>query len=177
MKHRLGTTADGGYVVVEIRLEPTQNSQNFKTVDHGPVPEDALRLAITGEHYRKGDRRGDPSSAGQCADALDEVTTPAPGWTLEEIAELKALWDEWHLSDMQAGCSHVPTPLWETTQGYRRPDLKNTPACPETGYRYGSAWLVKVLTPEVLATIERLDRDRSNDLYKARGYDSSGKAV
>ena len=181
MKHRIGQTATGGYVVVEVRLTEVETSQPWQTVTHEtlPVGTPLARLSITGEHYERGDRRGDPSSCGQNIDSLDEVTTYAPGWDAEQVADLKALWTEWHLNDMQAGCVHQTEKVYEDTQGYRRIDLDATTAandCP-AGYRYGSAWLVKPLTPEVRERIARLDRDRSADLYKARGYDGAGKAV
>lgn len=178
MKHRLGETASGGYIVVDIEVGVSQPGVTWQTVEHGTIV-GPQRLSITGEHYEKGQRRGNPASAGQIVDSLGEVTEPAPGWSLEEIAELAALWREWHLNDMQAGCVHQTEIVYEDSRGYRQIDLDATTAandCP-AGYRYGSAWLTKPLTEEVLAQIERLDRSRSEDLYKARGYDMYGKKV
>lgn len=173
--HRIGTTAEGGYIVVEIKL--TTQSFDRHTIDHEPIT-NVQRLSITGEHYHPGDRRGDPSSGGQIVDDLALITVPAPGWSLDEIAELANIWQDWHLNDMQAGCAHQTVIVYESTPYGRRVDLNGTTAantCP-VGYRYGSSWLVKPLTDEVLATIARLDRDRTEDLFRARGYDGSGEA-
>ena len=37
--------------------------------------------------------------------------------------------------------------------GYKEIDLDLTPACPETGYRWGSAWLYKALPQDVIGWV------------------------
>ena len=171
-RHRLGTDADGGYVVVDVRLEPIHG--DHETITHDTVT-GGLRFAISGEHYAKGERRGNPSRAGQCIESLGEIVKPAAGWTLEEIAELAKLWDRWHLNDLRAACSHMkpfPQGARATTE-----EWANRPTCPDTGYRYGNSWLVEPLPTEVVERVRELMRDRSRDLYRERGYDASGKRV
>lgn len=168
-RQRLGTTATGGYVVVDVTLGATEGTH--QTVAHESITA-PVRLSITGEAYEKHERRGDPSRAGQCADALDEITEPAPGWTLDEIRELRALWDRWHLNDLRAACAHMPADARE------RWDRRERVECSEgSGYLFGTAWLVEPLPDEVVTRVLDLMRDRSDDLYRARGYDASGKPV
>lgn len=174
MIHRLGKT-DDGYIVVDIRLESKRVPEPKQTIEHEPVVGDLLEFAVSGERYRKGDRRGNPSSAGQMIDEIVDVTKPAAGWTLDEIAELRALWERWHLNLMRAGCAHQ-TVVWED-KPYRRPSLTLTQPCPRTLYRYGTAWLAEPLPDDVVARIRHLDRDRSQALYAERGYDDHGRPV
>lgn len=168
---RVGTTEDGGYVVLEVSIDTTPGE--WQTSTHGTVT-NPLCLHIVGEAYEKRDRRGDPSRAGQCVDALDDVTAPAAGWTLDEVREVKRIWEEWHLNTMTAGCAHQ-TVVWED-KPYRRPSLELTLPCPHTGYRYGSAWLAIPLTEHIVERVKHLFRDRSHDLYLERGYDAAGNA-
>lgn len=168
---RVGKTESGGYVVLEVSIDRTPGE--WQTTTHDTVT-DPLCLHIVGEAYEKGERRGNPSRAGQCVDALDEITKPAAGWTLDEVREVRALWDRWHLNTMKAGCAHQ-TVVWED-EPYRRPSLELTQPCPETGYRYGHAWLTEPLPDDVIERVKHLFRDRSHDLHLERGYDAAGNA-
>jgi hypothetical protein len=191
-RHRLGTTDTGDAVIVEVRI--TTDEQDYTTVTHERVT-GSLRLSVTGEvinawHDRHGRGRDDNAivSCGQVGgyaddpgrSALNSITTPAPGWTLAEIAELEAIWARWHLNDMRAACAHMdPATLAREPNGYGGDRISTTdPAntCPESGYRYGHAWLYEPIPADVLADVARLTRDRSHDLYAARGYDGAGKA-
>lgn len=65
------------------------------------------RLSMTGV---EGPTRGGNAvgSCGQISMHLNEPDgldgfEPAPGWSLESVRRLLALWDRWHLNDMQAG--------------------------------------------------------------------------
>lgn len=171
---RLGTTDDGGYVVVEAEVKV--QSGTWGTVTHGAQITDPLELSISGMYFEKGARRDNPSSVGQISQYLDDITTPAPGWTLAEIRELRQIWDRWHLNAMNARCVHMP-PFEDLLRDEEGRASTTANVCPETGYRYGTAWLVEPLPESVIERVCYLMRDRSQALYKARGYDAQGRAV
>lgn len=182
-RQRLGTTDDRSYVVVDVALHTNRNPGTHQTTDHGTIV-DPLELSVTGEIYapHTSPLRGhDAISAGQIVDMLAEIVKPAPGWTLDEIAELQATWQRWHLNLMRAGCVHQTTIIREQTAYGPRVDLDATTAHPDNacpaGYRYGSAWLTEELPTNVVARVRELMRDRSEDLYRARGYDGAGRPM
>jgi hypothetical protein len=152
----VGRTADGDRVYVRVEFRHHTFETEHETIDHAPI--DAVtELSISG--HRKRYRTNVEDGGGQNRDDLRAVTRPAPGWTLEELSELADLWQRWHLNAMKAACAHqmaaeVPegTP-WDQRTGYV---LANTPACPETGYRYGHAWLVEQIPPAVVNQLYRL---------------------
>lgn len=79
--------------------------------------------------------------------------------TADDLALIERMWAEDHLNTMNAACDHTDRePSAEELAAadfpvqYGRPDitkwkLRNL-VCPETGYRWGSAWLVKCLPAE-----------------------------
>lgn len=68
-------------------------------------------LSISGVEgpMRNGDAHG---SCGQIDDDLKDVV-PGEGWTREMIDKLYQIWNEWHLNDLQAACSHQRKLGWE----------------------------------------------------------------
>jgi len=104
------------------------------TVRHGEsLPYGFVRVSVSGELAPKGVRFGtNASSYGQV------VREDMP-------ANLRRVWERWHLNDMRAGCEH---------QG---PGSQLGETCP-SGYGYGTAWLVDPLTvggaQEILATFD-----------------------
>lgn len=183
---RLGTTDETrngrrGYVVVEVTL--SVQAGEHVTTEHGTIV-DPMRLSVMASQYAPYDRKDDPSRSGQARESLAEVTEPAPGWTLAEIAELGEIWDRWHLNDMRAACAHMDTTIptdAHLEERYGRPDeqgwLLANVTCPETGYRYGHAWLTEEIPADVVERVRHLMRSRSNELYAARGYDMHGKRI
>lgn len=77
-------------------------------------------LSICGVEGPKsnGDCRG---GCGQTRDALDRLTTFAPGWSAELAKQTREAWDRWHLNDMRAGCAHQRAAGWKTCQGHYPP--------------------------------------------------------
>lgn len=175
-RERLGTTTDGEYIVVDFELRA--ESGEHQTIDHGTIV-DPLTVSLSGDVCVNRFGRVDYLGGGQIIGELARITKPAPGWTLEEVRELAKLWDRWHLNTMRAGCAHMdPATLVREDDGYggTRISTKEN-ACPETGYRYGHAWLTEPVPADVVGRLEHLMRDRSQDLYRARGYDASGRKV
>lgn len=153
----IGRTDEGESVYVEARIE-ISNPGVWQTVEH-EMATDPTTLAFSGVVIRKGGRPGrdaDLVSAGQSVDYVRQITTPLAGWSAEDVAKLAENWDKWHLNTMRAGCAHQPAEsLVYEDDGYggRRVDLKRTPACPVSGYRYGSAWLTEAVPADVLAWV------------------------
>jgi hypothetical protein len=158
---RLGKTARGELVTVQIRLEDMD--REGLSINHEYVsPLTMQRLSITGTMWQRNHRfrDGDVVSSGQCLDALLDITEPEAPWTLDEIGQLHDLWKRWHLNDMRAGCAHQTVIVYEDTQYGRRVDLAATTAandCP-LNYRYGSAWLYEPLPADVIDTVQRFQR-------------------
>lgn len=156
----VGRTGDGTKVYVEIEVSTQQGEH--QTTEHDTVTS-VPRISVSGHYYvprSPGGRigpRADWDGGGQCLDTLAEVTEPASGLTLQDIGRLVYVWRHWHLNDCRAGCAHQ-TPVWRDNPryGYREIDLDNTPACPHTGYRFGSAWLVDVPPIEVTDELRTL---------------------
>lgn len=145
------------------------------------------RLSITGtsgEALADGTfrmRGGDPvgGSGGQCVDEVRRVDEFAPGWDAARRDRLVAIWDRWHLNDMQAGCVHQrriadrlgrePHQLFATPFTLTHPDRTSSydamhgkqitharVFCPICGYGYGSAWLREELPANVVAFVAPL---------------------
>lgn len=148
-----GSTPDRSMVDLHLRLSRLEREQ--LTVEHEPV---GIRwaMSLSATSYRpKARTRSDANcdSGGQILDKFRRVI--GDRGTLGErtaIAEIADIWQAHHMNDVTAGCVHVPEPVWED-EPYRRPDLVNTPACPETGYRWGSAWLYRELPSEAVHTL------------------------
>jgi hypothetical protein len=179
---RLGVTADRDAVVVRVEISHDDAGRVCQTVDHAEIVS-PVRLSLMGEVFpvdrngnQRGGRRGEITAAGQIGDMLGEITEPAPGWTLAEIAEVAEIWTHWHLNDMRAGCNHLPADgLVREPDGYGGDRISTVAnVCPVTGYRWGTAWLTDPLPDEIIARVRYLFRSRSADLYTARGYDAAG---
>jgi hypothetical protein len=115
---------------VSASIRVNQRSGSFQTIDHGTVT-DCLVLAVSFGVWNT--RLTDYVSCGQIDD-LGSFVKYAPGWDSDKVTDLRNMWSRWHLNDMRAGCSHQD----------RNAGL-GSPACPETGYKYGHAWLVESL--------------------------------
>lgn len=100
------------------------------------------KLSISGVigPKKNGDATG---SAGQIDMDLtpDDFTSFAPTFDAGEVEQFLAIWKQYHLNDMQAGCEH------QREAGWTHRDVGH--ACPVCGYRYGSAWLHKDIPEHV----------------------------
>ena len=120
------------------------------------------RLSITGDDEANGSsgqiwgRRGQSAHVDECA----------PGWTPEKIAQLDAVWRDWHLNDVRAGSpaqrAHVAA-LGNVPYKVARDSLKVAGLSPDPSYihngkpyTYGSAWLSEPVPADVLAFLESL---------------------
>jgi hypothetical protein len=129
-------------VTVDIRMEKLTRRGEYETIEHAKVSE-PLDFAITLDVWRPDGR--DITSGGCDLSPLCELATFAPGFDQAKAQALFELGTRWHLNGMRAGCAHQQVVTEKDRYGRETPSLDKTPACPETGYRYGHAWLVEEL--------------------------------
>lgn len=134
-------------------------ARGFQTVDHEPCPPGTLTLSACRsilDLSKRGDNRYISSGAGSYADSIGTEVWWEKGWNRDRFTHLAEIADRWHLNTMRAGCAHQEV-VYETDRyGRRVPSLDLTPPCPETGYRYGSAWLVEPLPEDVLTFLAEI---------------------
>lgn len=133
-RHKVGTVDRQG---VFIRIEYPRNGS------------DKPALSICADIYRGGHDVG----GGQSLDTVRRVAThghPSKEWPVGRILYLLAVWDHWHLNDVQAGCSH------QREMGWRNYDKHPGEPCPICGYKYGSAWLYAPLPQDVIDFVQPL---------------------
>ena len=125
------------------------------------------RLSITGVVGPKsnGDARG---GCGQIRDSVRDVPHLAGDWTPDMITRLVAVWDRWHLNDMQAGSprqrawlERFPVNVTYPTSHYvvaseRLAAADLNPDMSHGGYVYGSAWLREEVPAGVIAFLAGL---------------------
>lgn len=141
----VGTTRDGEAVYVQVKVD--SGAKEVQTVTHGTASR-VIRVSFMGHFYDKGSRRKDWSGGGQCVDMVEAVTRPAPELAPHQVKRLAEIWRRWHLNDMHAGCVHQEVVLGENGQ-------PTAARCPETGYRYGHAWLYEAPPADVLDDLGR----------------------
>lgn len=52
---------------------------------------------------------------GSCGQCIDEIRggIPADGWDVDMIKKLCKIWEQWHLNDMNAACTHQQAAGWK----------------------------------------------------------------
>lgn len=143
-------------VTVELRVERLQRRAVYETVNHEKVTE-PYEFACTTSVWRPDgkDIVAGGATTEPLLEAAEHATSWCPGFNAATALELAALGNIWHLNAMQAACAHQEV-VWEDSKYGRRPSLDDTPRCPQTGYKYGSAWLVKPLPADFMDTLNRL---------------------
>lgn len=109
-----------------------------QTVEHNEI-ENPLRLSISMGVWNRS--KTDFIIAGQGRDALDNMVSYAEGWDSARVARLSEIWAEWHLNDMQAGCSNQSADNHDTCI---------------MGYEWGTAWLVKPLPVSIVEELHNM---------------------
>lgn len=120
---------------VTLRLERVDRSS--QTIDHQLV-EGYLELGIT-------TGLGRDASNGRLMPGMPLIIEPEPPFTRERLDDLRAL-VKYHLNVMHAECAH-------------QPKTKDAEPCPETGYRFGSEWLVEPLPTDILPRLRAIFED------------------
>lgn len=80
---------------------------------------------------------------GQC---LDEIAAHFPKCIL--TYRLHWLWKNYHLNHMNAGCIH------QKTGNFFNDSKISKQVCKETGYKYGSKWLFKIIPDDIIEEIK-----------------------
>lgn len=162
-------------VTVRLELRHTATPHEQETIHHELI-NSYEELSISGyvtERPLKGGRWR-TVSAGQVHEELRHLTEFAPGWDAAKVRTLLAVWEEWHLNGMQGACAHMtPAPIGSTVLGVEivrykgRNDQsvtlehfdvnKNLYCSLDGGYKYGSAWLVRPLDPQVVAWVNMIN--------------------
>ncbi len=107
---------------------------------------------------------------GSCGQIIDELLTVRPEGDLtpEQITELHAVWNRWHLNDMNAGSPAQEKFLREhpVEDGYdeakmalTKANLNPDPNYSHVGgvpYEYGTAWVGEELPEDVITFLESL---------------------
>jgi hypothetical protein len=128
-----------GEGIVRVNIELIRSEVTRRTIDHDYV-ENPWAFSVSGSVWRA---RNSPDchSAGQIIDTVRRIKTPA-------VQELCRLWKRWHLNELRGACVHMtPSATY---------DPATAPVCPETGYRYGAAWLTEVIPDNEIATIREM---------------------
>jgi hypothetical protein len=128
-------------VTVEVQMEILDRRDAYETVDHTMVTK-PLDFAITTAVWQPG--WNDMVAGGATVEPLRELVTYLNGFDAESVAALADL-AEWHLNSMTAGCAHQGPPVMKDGTYGPEVDFDQTPPCPVTGYKYGSAWLLRPL--------------------------------
>lgn len=142
------------YAVVELRRQSTfgRPPRDQQTTDHRTVV-DPLELSLTFEILSPTgvDIGGGAKGADGLAAVTDRSVDPETWERVERCLP-------WHLNGMSAACDHQAVEYETDPYGRRRPSLTLTEPCPDTGYRYGSAWLVRELPVSIVRDVETLAR-------------------
>lgn len=142
----VGRTEEGNGVYVQYEIRYCD--KEAVTIAHRKV-DGFASLSISGMVVRKGGtpkRDRDVVCAGQTRGSLADVVTPADGFTLAELARIGEIWDEWHLNDMESHCAHQDKSVkWDVVR-----------ECSLTGYRAGTAWLLRELPDDIVTEIHDL---------------------
>jgi len=142
-------------VTIDVRVERLERRETYETTTHERVT-GPLDFALTTSVWQPS--RRDIVAGGATAAPLDEAIAHGRlDFGLDEAAVRGLALDHecWHLNGMSAACAHQEV-VWEDSDYGRRPSLTLTQPCPVTGYRYGSAWLVRVLPEGFLAELDGL---------------------
>lgn len=142
----IGRTSTGSRIYATVQLR-TQD-RDAVTVDHEPIAAGYKSLSFTWDEKEADGREG--SGGAGTSWSVEAVVRPSKVLTMAEVRRLAEIAKEWHLSDMNAGCSHMTLP---TDPSY---DARKNITCPTTDYKYGSAWLVKVVPDELIAELHEM---------------------
>ena len=144
----VGRTSEGFRVWVTLQLRPRASHPGMLTVDHEPIGPHT-ELSITGTTVAPRSRT--ISSCGQIVDDLAGVVDYRDSaFDDATVGALLILWERWHLNGMRAACAHMDLPA------DRSYDARKHITCPETGYRYGSSWLVEPLPASIITVVETM---------------------
>lgn len=156
----LGTTDDRARVLVTGHLYRQPVSRDVQTVDHETVnnPEN-LSVNVVAFTGRKNISRNLANGSHSIDYFGPQITTPAPGFTLEEVKELVALAIRWHGNVFRPGCAHMDKPAGDTP----RERLDAGVTCPITGAKWGYHYAEPLPDDIRDRFIELMEKGRTED--------------
>jgi hypothetical protein len=160
----IGRDSAGSKYYISVEIKPAQG----ESVDifHRPVT-GAPVISMSGAIVTKyGSREFDRGyiSAGQCLGSFNQITRFTNRWSAGELADILAIWREYHLNELTSHCVHQDKAVqWDKVE-----------PCPATGYRAGSAWLYSPIPDSVLITLTGLIIKHRKDSRPAYNYEVQG---
>lgn len=154
----LAKAKDGSRFYLTLNLRHSERS-NAQTVEHEPITE---YDSVTFMGAIAEGRRKNATTTGQIVGLLtyrDEFK-PVNGFTEDDLQNIVQIWHEWHCNDMNAACAHMGPGALKRWQETGIGDV-----CETSGYRYGSAWLVKPLPAEVVAKVREIASGEHPEKY------------
>jgi hypothetical protein len=128
-------------VTVSVRLERLTRQAEYETTDHRTVSR-PLGFSITLSVWRPSG--GDIVASGRDRSLLSQLSSYSQGFNAPLVQKLGELLPS-HLNTMKAACDHQAEDAG-----------LDSPQCPDTDYRWGSAWLVRELSEHFPARVERV---------------------
>ena len=151
----LGWTAEGARVVAHVAVEDGSGVSTFTDHTEGVSPD---RVSVSFEVVG-----GTPRLEmwGQVPAEDRVIARRHQNDASEETrALIEELWSAHHLNDMQAACDHMTADMTARHEGESVRDwqtrMLDTVVCPETGYKWGHAWLARTVPADVLAEARKL---------------------
>lgn len=142
----IGRTPEGERVWVTVQLRHAAG-RDRETINHETISE-WVSLSISGHTRSKNARIDD--GGGQCVEIVERARSQSPYPRKLGIFRLCEIWGEWHNNGMTAACAH------QTPTSVGPGERLTAPPCPETGYKYGDAWLVRPLPDEIITELRSL---------------------
>lgn len=150
-------TEDGLPLRLVVTLElRSVGGEHSLTTEHQVLPAGSLELSATHTVIDRRKRKSDWYVSGGAG--IPELPVDAefdPGWNVGRFSKLRTIANNWHLNGLRAGCAHQEI-VWEEGKYGRQMSLTETLPCPETDYRFGSAWLVEPLPQDVIDYLKDL---------------------
>lgn len=134
-------------LAVTVSIEVRAGSGNERvTTAHEPTT-DAREFSIVWVVWSP-DRKDLEESSPGSPDFLEDMVSYGPGMDANKVSALARLGAVWHLNTFRSACVH------QTVDPHSHRD-----PCPETGYRFGSRWLVDPLPEDFLRTLRHILKD------------------
>lgn len=128
--------------VVEIRLEKKSVWSPYQSISHEQKPEGYETIKLTFSLTIWQPRKKD-ITAWYSGNGFSESGLFKHNKKFQRLCELAA---RWHLNAMKPGCEH------QITGPCNNPTIMSQ-VCPESGYKYGSAWLFEEVPQEIVNEI------------------------
>lgn len=128
-------------VTVSVRMERQARQEEYETVNHDMV-EEPLDFSITTSVWMP--NRSDIVAGGATMEPLKYLVKYENGFN-ETTAWRLVVMDYWHGNGMRPGCAHQ-----------KRDAGLDSPKCRESGYRWGSKWLVEPLPDGFLEEVQSI---------------------